>query len=342
MTKKDKDLIETHKIRYRLRSTFFYNKLNEYHTYEFPQIITELIPVSNNYDWTGYDKWGVSEEAFQAIKESKLSPIKVFSHPRLLREHPILTGYYRNVSVLSQKAVSYLVNIHPLRFENDNEIDMGEVNALVLSRLFNEHVSLIIENVLGNISEEDINGLLFASTGAQIDGSWRNAIGEESERIVRKMLIKKAIEMSVLTAFNKKSGEVEQLGEAISDHIERIKEYKGFTLNNKKSVLFSSEPDISLIDTDGSTIAAIEIKGGADPAGALERYGAAKKSFENSLNDNEDVETVLVASCLTPEVESRLGKDNEIKTYFNLTSLLVHKEEKERFLNYIFKKLLDL
>jgi len=127
----------------------FYNKLNEYHTYEFPQIITELIPVSNNYDWTGYDKWGVSEEAFQAIKESKLSPIKVFSHPRLLREHPILTGYYRNVSVLSQKAVSYLVNIHPLRFENDNEIDMGEGNALVLSRLFNEHVSLIIENVLG-------------------------------------------------------------------------------------------------------------------------------------------------------------------------------------------------
>ena len=50
--------------------------------------------------------------------------------------------------------------------------------------------------------------------------------------------------------------------------------------NSREPVLVSSEPDIPLINTDGSTIAVIEIKGGTDPAGALEQYGATKKSFE--------------------------------------------------------------
>lgn len=54
-------------------------------------------------------------------------------------------------------------------------------------------------------------------------------------------------------------------------------------LSNHTSILFSSEPDISLLNNQGTTIGVIEVKGGADPAGALERYGAAKKSFEESL-----------------------------------------------------------
>lgn len=63
-------LIEAHKINYRLRSTFFYRKLNEYSTYGFPETIQKLIPISKDYDWRKYSKWGVTKEAFEQISNN--------------------------------------------------------------------------------------------------------------------------------------------------------------------------------------------------------------------------------------------------------------------------------
>jgi len=107
-------LIEAHKINYRLRSTFFYRKLNEYNTYGFPEAVQKLIPLSKEYDWSKYNEWGVTKEALEQIQESDLSLIQVFAHPRLLREHPVLIAYYRNVAALSQKSVSYLSGVHTM------------------------------------------------------------------------------------------------------------------------------------------------------------------------------------------------------------------------------------
>lgn len=336
-------LIEAHKINYRLRSTFFYRKLNEYHTYEFPETIYKLIPLSEEYDWTKYNEWGITNDALKQIQKSDLKLIQVFTHPRLIREHPILVAYYRNVAVLSQKSVNYLSGIPPLKFENGKQENITEIQAAALSQLFNEHISLIIETALEGFNNEHVKGLLFASTGAQIDGSWRNAIGVEAEKVVRTMLIKEAIDLSQLSAFilsDDNSG-IERFNEnRIAEQLDRFEKFRGFTLKNKKSVLFSSEPDISLIDTDGSTIAVIEIKGGTDPAGALERYGAAKKSFEEAIRNNVDVITLFVASCITPEVDNRVKQDQTIKDYFNLTAILTIEEAKEKFLECIFKKIL--
>lgn len=341
--KRNQLLIEAHRINYKLRSTFFYRKLNEYNTYKFPESIQKLIPLSNDYDWKDYNKWGITKEAFEGIKKSNLSLIQVFSHPRLLREYPKLIAYYRNVAALSQKSVSYLSSTHPVKFENGDNKDLPETQAKKLSKLFNEHISLIIESALEGFNNEHIKGLLFASTGAQIDGSWRNAIGDEAEKVVQKLLIKEAMDLSKLTAFLLKEDPpgLERFDkEKAKEQLERIKDFKGFTLNNKRSVLFSSEPDVSMIDTDGSTIAVVEVKGGTDPAGALERYGAAKKSFEQALRHNSKVITILVASCITAEVEKRVKKDKTIKYYYNLTSILTHEKEREKFLSYIFKNLL--
>jgi len=189
-------LIEAHKINYRLRSTFFYRKLNEYGTFEFPETVKKLIPLSKDYDWTKFNKWGISEDAFEQINKSKLSLIQVFCHPRLLREHPILTSYYRNIAALSQKAVFYLSRIPTKRIEAGVIDNIDEKQAIILSHLFNEHISLIIDNALEGFDNKHIKGILFASTGSQIDGSWRNAIGDEAEKVVQKILIKEAIEVS--------------------------------------------------------------------------------------------------------------------------------------------------
>ncbi len=336
-------LVEAHKINYRLRSTFFYRKLNEYNTYGFPETIQKLIPLSKEYDWSKYNEWGVTKEALEQIRKSDLSLIQVFAHPRLLREHPVLTAYYRNVAALSQKSVSYLSGVHTMIFENGEKKDLSETQAVELSKLFNEHISLIIESALEKPNNEHIKGLLFASTGAQIDGSWRNAIGDEAEKVVQKLLINEAIDLCKLTAFHLRDNHssVEPFDKEIAeDQLDRIREFKGFNLKNQRSVLFSSEPDISLLDKDGSTIAVIEVKGGTDPAGALERYGAAKKSFEEAIRHNPGVITIFLASCITSEVEDRVKKDKTIKHYYNLTSILTREKEREDFLKHVFKKLL--
>lgn len=340
--KDDKQLlIEAHKINYRLRSTFFYRKLQEYKTLELPETLAQLIPHSEHYTWESYKNWGITENAYDLITKSELNIIQVFSHPKLLREHPHLIGYYRNVAVLSQKATTYLSGVDPQRFEESNKTDLTEAQSLKLSMLYNEHLSLIIENAFGQFEEKEIHGLMLASTGAQIDGSWRNSIGEEAEKVVQIMLAQQAVERNLLQAFIMRiNGEVlKPSSETIERVIKNIKEIKGLMLTNNKSILFSSEPDVTVLDKDGKTQLVIEVKGGTDPAGALERYGASKKSFEHILKENKKAVTCFVASCITSEMKKRVDNDKTISKYFNLTTVVTDERTKEIFLNYIFKML---
>lgn len=158
------------------------------------------------------------------------------------------------------------------------------------------------------------------------------------------MLIRGAIERNLLTAFllRDNMGGVERYIEGHSAaQVERMDEFRGFMLSNQRSVLFSSEPDLSLLGEDGNTMAVIEVKGGSDPAGALERYGAAKKSFEEAFRQNEQVKTILVASCITTEVENRINSDPTIHEYHNLTELMTVDEVKVAFLEHIFNDIME-
>lgn len=178
-------LAETHRINYRLRSTFFYRKLKEYNTLSFPLRINELVQVERLYCWEGSTNWGIGNDAFAYVNgHENLQLIEVFCHPRLIREHSTLVAYYRNIAVLSQKAVKYLVNIDVKKVETDeeNRYPLTENQAGKLAHLFNEHISLIIDSSIESLTKEELHGILLTSTGAQIDGSWRNAIGEEAEK----------------------------------------------------------------------------------------------------------------------------------------------------------------
>ena len=79
-------------------------------------------------------------------------------------------------------------------------------------------------------------------------------------------------------------------------------------------------------------VATIEIKGGKDPAGALERLGAMQKSFEatppNCVN-------FLVAGVVTREMESRLDNMGVDKVFL-LDELAHDGEEWVKFLNEVF------
>lgn len=151
--------------------------------------------------------------------------------------------------------------------------------------------------------------------------------------------MKEAKERNFLAALLPRVGTAIELynPEKLEEQLGNIERYRGVMLVNQTSMLFSSEPDISLLGNQGTTVGVIEVKGGADPAGALERYGAAKKSFEEAFRRNSQVKTILVASCITSEVHTRIQNDSTISTYFNLTEILSEDSTKyKQFVQEVF------
>lgn len=341
MTKREPTLLlEANRLNYRLRSAFFYRKLKEYDTLSFPLIIVGLLPVEHLYSWDERDNWSIGPDAFAYIDaHPDLHALQTFCHPKLLREYPSLLAYYRNIASLSQKAVRYLTGIDVKAFEKkENQKLLDETQTLALARLFNTHISLIIDTSIQSLTKDELHGLLLISTGAQIDGSWRNRIGDEAETIVKRLLVNGAKERGLLAAFIPGTGTRADIYNptSLEGQASSLENYRGILLKNQTSLLFSSEPDISLIDKDGMTIGVIEVKGGTDPAGALERYGAAKKSFEESLRHSAEVKTILIASCITSEVQSRIQQDSTISRYFNLTEMLSNIERLSEFIQFVF------
>lgn len=143
-------LIEANRINYRLRSTFFYHKMKEYNVLAFSSLVANLFAVEHLYNWDERANWGIDEDAFEYVSQHTiLKLIQVFCHPRLLREHPALLAYYRNIAALSQKSVGYLTGISVTQYEThpDKQQSLSDSQILTLARLFNEHICLIKENV---------------------------------------------------------------------------------------------------------------------------------------------------------------------------------------------------
>ena len=82
-----------------------------------------------------------------------------------------------------------------------------------------------------------------------------------------RLLVKETVERHLLSALIPRNGTgVEDYStEKIEDLLGNIGHYRGILLNNQTSILFSSEPDISLVGKQGITLGVIEVKGGSDP-----------------------------------------------------------------------------
>jgi len=329
--KENKDLIlEANRINYSLRSTFFYRKLRDLGYLRVISDIEAIVKHSHNYSWEDKKYWNITYNAWETIKKEKIDFIRVFAHPKILVEHPGLIRYYRNVAAIPLKGVQYLA-FDVSGYETGKKDKIDYPNALTLAKLFNTHIASIVESTR-RIHYEDIKSLMFSSAGATIDGSWRNKIGEEAETMVKSYIIRLCIDGKLIDAMIDRQNHPLEFDPA-EDYIADIYLYKGVKLTNKKTILFSNEPDIKFIDKTGRPIAAMEIKGGTDPAGALERLGAIKKSFEQARRENPDVKTILMVSCITPEMENRLKNDSIIDDIFNLTSIINDMAYREEFLD---------
>jgi hypothetical protein len=109
------------------------------------------------------------------------------------------------------------------------------------------------------------------AAGSQAQGSWLNVKGKEAEIKVKVILRQRLRDMGLV--------EREEVDKVV--------------LLDGRLFIFASEPDIAVY-RQGRIQAAVEIKGGIDTAGVLERIGAAVKSLSRVKDGNAEAITLLL------------------------------------------------
>jgi len=322
---------------YQLRSTFFAEKLSDFGFFDFEKKINKIIfDQEDLFCWKERSQWGITESAWEEISAKEITPLSIFCHPRIVSHHPRLIRYYRSVALLPQKGMQSISSVSSIKDIEDGKKEVPHGKILNIVETLNELVSSIIA-LNPDIDSKKILGMMYSTAGTTIDGSWRNQIGTEGERVVRSILVKSLIENGEIRAIVDKKDNSFNVGEwqeKYGDIVTTVPEVKTVIVNNGSSIYFSSEPDITFMDASGKINGAVEIKAGIDPAGALERLGAMFKSFDNVLSATPNAHTILVATCLTEEVSSRLRESNAVRNIFITTDVINNKSGRgEKFSN---------
>ena len=325
------------KEQYVLKSTFFYNKLNSLGYIELFREIQRYAQIEGaSLNWEHRGDWGISDDAWNIIIESNISPVIVFAHPKVITLKPSFVKYYRSVAMIPQKGFSAVSKVSNIADIENGKIASGtlssnKINSII--KVINEFVSLVI-NLSSRIDENEIQGMMYATAGTNIDGSWRNQIGAEGERVIRSIIFRELLRQGDITSVDDKELGLKAIGEMDVERYHRaIDLVRVINLKNGYSVLFSSEPDVTMFNPEGDIVGIIEIKAGLDPAGALERLGAMFKSFENTLAEYPNAVTILAISCITTEVRKRLDASMVVRQTFVTTDITSSDKEKRKFVN---------
>lgn len=335
--------IKAIKESYFLKSTFFYNRLKSGGYFTLFVKVRKLAKLEGaKLNWDDRNSFDISEAAWDLLKKNKIEPIEVFIHPKILLLYPSLLKYYRSVAMLSQKGLKSLSGVSMIERIESDKIPSGKLKQdtiLKIAKVINEILSLVL-SLAPEITHENLKGMMYATAGTNIDGSWRNAIGTEGERVIRSIILREILIQNEVSSIEDKKGNTIGIDELKADQIlDDIEAIKLVNLVNGYSILFSSEPDVCMYDDKGAIVGVIEIKAGLDPAGALERLGAMLKSFENTLEEYPSAITILVASCITSEVEARLSASMTVRLKYATTDITDSDSSQRKFANRIRKVL---
>ena len=256
----------------------------------------------------------ISEGAWAHITSTGIDPKRVFAHPDLLRSDLRASQYYRGIALLPRKRVAEIASPVDRWEDGTTRRAPSDDRVVRVSQLYNAVISSIIEGS-DNWTLENGYRNIVANMGIGLDGTMRNLIGQDAERLI-KTRIRNWLSYRGLI-------------------VESNSDMTRFELPNGYHMRFGSEPDIEFshrADDESYVIATIEIKGGKDPAGALERLGAIQKSFEETP---PGCENMLVAGVITPEMRDRLSRLGIVKTFL-LDELGHDGEAWASFLNEVF------
>ena len=252
----------------------------------------------------------ISPAALKYVQSSDIVPKRVFAHPDLLLQHPEASEYYRGIALLPRKRVTGLATSVESWEDPARKERVTEKQCKKVARLYNTVISSIIEGTTDWTIENGYRNII-ANMGIGLDGSIRNLIGQDAEKSVKHRILEWLDSRGFI--------------------IKRDEQETKFDLPKGYSMHYGSEPDIEF-QQNGKVVATIEIKGGTDPAGALERLGAVQKSFEATPANSANI---LVAGIVTAEMELRLNNLG-INKYFLLDDITHNGQGWSDFLNEVF------
>lgn len=256
----------------------------------------------------------ISKRAWIYTQQLNVSPQSVFAHPDVLRKHPRLSQYYRGIALLPFKRVKNIAGSVESWEDPTKTPLITEEKSKCVARLYNAVICSIIEGTSKWTLENGYRNIT-ATMGITLDGVFRNIIGRDAEQLIKNRIIA-WLDNQNLT-------------------VQRDDKERKFQLPNGYWMHYGSEPDI-FFKQDGATqdVATIEIKGGKDPAGALERLGAMKKSFDATPTNCVNM---LIAGIVTPEMQSRLD-DMGMTDVFLIDDLAYDGDSWNEFVDTVFRR----
>lgn len=190
--------------------------------------------------------------------------------------------------------------------------------ALEMSKHLNRIISILIEH------DEKIDAREFdlwrgMAAGSQTQGSWQNTKGDRAEVVIKDLIERRVREKGLI------------IEEIIHGKSETLK------LKDGRIMVMGSEPDIGVYKNDIIQIA-VEIKGGIDPAGVLERFGAALKSLRRAKQENPESVTVLIMQgiSLTPKAKEEISKSEAtIDHFFTIEDVIGDENLRKQLFNIL-------
>ncbi len=277
--------------------------------------------------WTPLSKYMIDLEIWEYVtKEKKYDPKLVFCHPEIIRTLPTSSLYYRGLTGLSIKAAKeYIGSIENLEKGNlRGKVDGEKANKIAL--VYNTFICSIIKGS-SEWTLENGKRTIVATLGITLDGIMRNKIGAIAEERIRTLIFEWLKQNSLVVSINS------------NENLENNNLPLTCELKNNIVMKFSAEPDISFFKSTGEKeelLAVVEIKGGIDPAGALERYGAATKSFQHALTLNQRCKNFFLSAVYTPELIKRINNDRLVEQYYDVIDILEDKSTREDFFKELF------
>lgn len=298
------------------KSQFFHEKL---HAWGLLEVAAEIEKTKGESLKWKLDELGISQKAWNKVIHRGIKPILVFAHPEILKSVARAVSYYRMLSMVSQKSM-IRVGLTTTRFELDKSKPNNAV-ALAIAKHLNKITSTLVE-LDEKIDAKEFDLWRGMAAGSQAQGSWQNAKGSKLEVVIRGILQLRLREKELIAEEEKLISEDEVLGSVMR-------------LKDGRVVIFADEPDVAIYveqKTQNDIQSAIEIKGGIDTAGVLERIGAAIKSLRRAKEDNSKAVTILILQGVSITATAR--KDLELSRdfvnhWFTVEEILEDDEKRE-------------
>ncbi len=249
------------------KSEFFRQKVHEWGLLTTASKIEQVR--GEDLDWN-LETLGITERAWSRMIHRGIKPVVVFAHPAVLITIPDAVGYYRMLAMVSQKSMNR-VGLPVQRYELGRGYP-DETTALLIARHLNQIISRLVE-MEERIDSRGLDLWRGMAAGSQAQGSWQNAKGDQVEALV-KSIVQKRLHEKLLVP--------EETSPAVR-----------MSLIDGRVMAFGDEPDVAIYRANRIE-AAMEIKGGIDPAGVLERLGAAIKSLRRVKEANPNAVTILL------------------------------------------------